>query len=810
MARGEAASAAAALGRRLWLARAALLWESLWPALWPATFVAGLFIATALFDPWRLIPGWLHAVVLVLFATALLVALARAGRNVRLPTEAEAIRRIERASGLVHRPLGALDDRPAAAPEDHIAGRLWRAHLERMARAARRLRIGVAAAGLARRDPLAVRAALLLVLVIAVATAGENGASRLARALQPDLSGLGAGGPSELEMWITPPAYTGAAPMFLAAGAGVESSVPPTAAPTELAVPDGSTVLARVRGGAVAPRLEIDDESLPFATVEEATHEVRATLTKGHRLAVTQGDNELAAWPLSIIVDRAPEIEFASPPGRTGRAALRLDYIASDDYGLASVQATIRRADRPAEAITLDPPMPSVGAKEARETSFHDLTPHPWAGLAVTITFSAVDSAGQTGESEALATVLPERIFNHPVARALIEQRKALTIDPSKRVEVSFALHEIGLQPQHFFGDTGIFLGLSAARWRLLYDRSDKAIPEIQDLLWDLALSIEEGPLALAERDMREAQDALLEALSRDASDEEIDRLIEELRAAMAEFLDALVDRALELRALGPELQQQLMQAVRKDDLLSLLDRVRELYRTGARDAARELLSQLRQALESIRSGQFAAPNQQGMGQGESALRDLERLIQSQQALLDRTFQRAQGSGEGGKDGPMGAAQQEALRQALADLMRTWSETGVPIPRPLGRAEGAMRDAGKALGEGQPSAALGPQGEAIDQLRQGAQAMLQALMEQIGQGGPPQPNNLMGLFGGARDPLGRNLPGRGYQDDGRTKLPDEADLQRSRAILEELYRRANDFNRPAIDRDYIRRLLRRF
>ena len=71
-------------------------------------------------------------------------------------------------------------------------------------------------------------------------------------------------------------------------------------------------------------------------------------------------------------------------------------------------------------------------------------------------------------------------------------------------------------------------------------------------------------------------------------------------------------------------------------------------------------------------------------------------------------------------------------------------------------------------------------------------------------------NEMMGPLGNEFDPLGRGLLGRGYQDEGRTKIPDEADLQRSREILEELHRRAGEFRRPAIERDYIRRLLRRF
>ncbi len=63
---------------------------------------------------------------------------------------------------------------------------------------------------------------------------------------------------------------------------------------------------------------------------------------------------------------------------------------------------------------------------------------------------------------------------------------------------------------------------------------------------------------------------------------------------------------------------------------------------------------------------------------------------------------------------------------------------------------------------------------------------------------------------GERDPLGRGMLGRGFQDDGRTRVPDESELQRSREILEELYRRAGERDRPRFERDYIRRLLRRF
>src|SRR3546814_1045411 len=113
------------------------------------------------------------------------------------------------------------------------------------------------------------------------------------------------------------------------------------------------------------------------------------------------------------------------------------DYQARDDYGLAEVKAVVHRLDRPeAEPIELEMPLPGGVPELSEASSYHDLTPHPWAGLAVEIQLVAKDQAGQEGRSNAVRTVLPERIFNHPVARALVELRKQLTLNPDRRLPV--------------------------------------------------------------------------------------------------------------------------------------------------------------------------------------------------------------------------------------------------------------------------------------------------------------------------------------------------------------------------------------
>jgi len=807
---------AAEARRRFWLARAALLWERLWPALWPGTMILGAFVAASLLDLWSHVPGPIHVALLALTLLAAAVVTLRGLARLRLPTPGEALRRIERASRLDHRPLAALGDHPVAmgevadGPVARTRAALWRAHLARTARRARGLRVGLAAPGLARRDPWGLRAVMLLVLVIAASAAGGEAPARLARGFIPDLANLG-GGPAELTLWITPPAYTGVAPVFATTATATDVAVPLAA----VAVPSGSAVLARVRGGRGTPELVVDETRAPFERVDETSFELRSTLVAGRRLAVEQGGRALAAWPLTVIADQPPRIEFSRPPARTQRAALRLDYLAEDDYGLAKAEAIVRRVDRPDQSFTLELPLAATGARSAAETSFHDLTPHPWAGIDVTITLRATDGTGQTGTSEPVATRLPERIFNHPVARALIAERRKLTLDHTARAEVGRALDDIASRPDHFFDDVSIFLGLRAARWRLVYDRDAAAIPAVQDILWDLALTIEDGPIALAEQALREAEKALLDALDRDASDAELNRLIDQLRDRLNAFLDALSEQIANRRDLDPSVEEQMMQAIHRDELNSVIERMRELLRTGSREAAQALLSQLREVLENLRAGRMAGQDQNAGNAGQAALADLRRLLGRQQRLLDQTFRRAQGQDAGRESKPgasgnrgEGAAEQEAIRRGLGDLMLKWGETGLEIPRPLGRAERAMREARRALSDNRPGQAISPETRALEQLRAGAQAMAETLAKQGGQG--PQRAGGMGLFGDA-DPLGRGSLGRGLRNDGSdTRVPSEAELQRSREILDELYRRAGEFRRPPVEQRYIRHLLRRF
>ena len=809
-----AASLGRTLAARIGLARAAVFWERGWPEFAAAFGVLALFLAAALFDLPAMVPGWLHAAVLLLLVVLLAWAVGHGVRALRVPDEPEGRRRIEAASGLEHRPLAALADKLAGGAGDPVAAALWDAHRERMARRVRGLRIGLPLAGFLRHDPYGLRVVLTIALLIGFIDAGADSGDRIVRAVEPQLSFTpGASVPVSLDIWVTPPDYTGEPPLFLQRDAAKDA----------IAIPTGSTVLAQVSGGREPPQLEVAGKSTEFARIDAKNFKGSATLTSGDKLTVTQGGRTLGSWPIKIVPDSPPSITFVTTPKKQAHDQLKIEYSAADDYGVESAKAVLKRVDGPAdELMELELPLPGLHLKEAKNANFYDLTPHPWAGLPVEIHLEASDALNQVGKSDTVTITLPERIFHHPFAKALIEQRKELTIHPKDRDVVAETLSDLSARPAFYDDDKVVFLGLRIASIRLQRGDAKTAIPSVQQLLWDLAVRLEDGHATLAQRDLRDVMQALQDAINRNAPDAEIERLTKELKDAIDRYLKALAEN---MQRQNPDDMPQIdpNRLMSDRDLKRMLDRAKDLAKMGAKDAARDLLSQLQNMLENLR---MAQPRQM-QGNGNQAMRDLQQLQQRQQQLLDRTFRQSR-QGQQGQQGQRGqqgqqrpgqgqgdAAEQDALRRMLGDVMRQLGEQG-DVPQALGRADRAMRDSSEALGRGSPGDAVGPQTEALDALQQATKEMIDQMTGAFG-----GPGNFGDLPDGTRpnadrDPLGRPTgdSAEGTYTDGRLRMGESKDdafgLERAKEILDELRRRAGDTARPPEEHDYIDRLLRRF
>src|SRR5262249_39813422 len=321
--------------------------------------------------------------------------------------------------------------------------------------------------------------------------------------------------------------------------------------------------------------------------------------------------------------------------------------------------------------------------------------------------------------------------------------------------------------------------------WQLARTETDDGLRDVVGRLWQMAVNIEDGNIAEAEQALRAAQDALRDALERGATDEELKKLMEQLRTALDRFMQALAE---ELRR-NPQMARPLDQnqrSMRMQDLRSMMDKLERQARSGNKEAARRLLEELQQLLENL---QIARPGS-GMDNDDgddmmSALDDLADMIRKQQQLRDRTFQQGQDQrrqrGQGQESDPNAYGQlrenQQGLKDQLNKLMEELRKRGFQQPgqqgqgngemESFGRAGEAMGDAEGSLGEGNADGAVDSQGRALEALKKGAQGLAQSMQQQFGQGpGPGQP----GRMGPARanqdtDPLGRPLRGRDYGDD---------------------------------------------
>ena len=828
-------------------ARYAIFWERLWPPLAALATALGLFLALSWLGLWLWLPPLGRAAGLVLFAALALWA-AWPFWMLRLPGIADALARLDRVSGLQHRPATAIADRLAVRAEDPYSLALWNAHVERSLKSADALRAGTPAPRVASRDPYALRGLVLVAAIASFIAAGGERWQRIAAAF--DWRGVVVPANFRVDAWVAPPAYTAKPPIILP---GIHSGETAAAIPANgpFSVPVNSVLVVRstgklkfelsTSGGLAAAK----DEVRPPAGSEEHRFTIAGTG------AVTlRGAGENLVWPFNAIADKPPVIALNKDPEQQSRGSLLLSYRLEDDYGVAEAQATFARKDDAdngrATHPLFGPPdfalvLPQARTRNGTGQTIKDLTDHPWAGADVVMTLIARDDGGNEGKSEPFAFRLPERIFTKPLARALIEQRRNLALDAEDRLRVNTALDALAMAPDRFTPEAGTYLGLRSIYWALVRAKSDDDLREVVKRLWQMAVGIEDGDVSNAQEALRNAQNALQQALDRGASDQEIKALMDQLRAAMDRFMQALAEQLKNNRELARPLSPN-TRVLSSRDLQNMLDRLENLARNGAKDAARQLLQQLQEMMENLQMGM---PD---MNDGDedmmSALDELGDMIRQQQNLRDRTFQQGQSERQRGqREGRSGQQQQQpdsnsfgelrqnqqGLRDRLNKLLdelknrgfgqNDQNQQGQPGPGQgqeqldqLGRAGEAMGDAAGNLGEGDAEGAVDSQGRALDALRKGAQGLAQSMQQQMGRGpGPGRP----GRFGQSRaqqetDPLGRPLRGRDYGDDTTVRVPGEIDVQRARRIIEELRRRFGDFARPQEELEYIERLLKNY
>lgn len=835
-------------------ARFALLWERLAPVLWPGVLLIGLYAGISIFGLWdRLGDPWRALTYAAAVGLSVWIGWCR-WRTTDWPDDEDAARRVEADSGISARPHEALSDRPADASAEAQA--VWQAHQRRMSERLKGAKARRPHAAWAQADSWGLRGAIVVLIAAGWMVSGDLAKGRLfdSFGFAPVYRGVET---AQVDAWLNPPAYTGMAPIFFQDG------------DTEAVAPEGSELVIRTAGVRRAPNVRNGSERAENRSIGDGVWQSHLVIESDAVVTLRAG-RERAAYRVDATPDTAPDVNIVAAPEANVEGELTLEFTVEDDYGATDFRVEFRPEGEAAadwSSIDISPGDMTRGEDGYRATVL--TAQHALAGSRVDLRLAAMDGGGNTGISPAIALTLPERVFLDPLARAVSEQRRIVIgsnreyaplpernpmyledlqalppfqgEEPERRIErapedlqsVALALDAITDAPEYFFEDPIVYLGLRHELHSLRRARDFDEIGPIEANLWQIALRAELGSLADAERALRAAERALMEALARGADETELAPLFEAYQQAMDNYMAALAREAAEEGRVaeggGPQMNT--------DDLQGLLDALRDAAELGDTANAREALQALGEMLRNME-----LTLQQGEGDGQQtdeisqamrdALEELGDVIGEQRQLQDETFEQAeagpqgqsqgqagepgsesqgQPSGQSGsQSGQAGAGSQGA--QALADSQGTLADRLESLAQALpgesgesfGEAAEAMRRAQEALEDGDAQGAVGQQEQALQALRDGAERLAQGLLERA------QDANQAGAEGDETDPLGRPQDSGGFSNGSGVEIPDEAERLRAREILEELRERAAEQGLDQDELDYIERLLDRF
>ena len=647
-------------------------------------FLAGAYVGLwqRIGDPWRAIA--------LIFTLYFLIKAGLSARRENIPSRNEAARRVERDSGVSHRPLETLRDRPV------LGDTLWDEHQAKARLAAAQLKPAAPVPVIGPRDKYFMRFIAPIVLALAVIVGvGDNG-ERLRRALT--LSWQSPMDPAKVtfDAWVDPPDYTGRPPVYFKGQQTVD-------------IPAGSELVARIQGLKDAPRLKLETgglfgrKYLKLKRLGPDSFEARTILQKSAKAEWRVGTKR-RLWNLVVLADTAPKVEWTVEPKADKRDRLSFQYSLKDDYGVESLRLELSLLEG---GETSDSVVVALSGKSVRETkgtdAVLDLTKHKWAGRKVSGRLVATDGTGETAQSEAAYFTIPDKIFIEPLAKAVAEQRllviaglaedkdyaplprrtraqwedmpifddwetdQKLGRAPKDLQRAAALMEAITDAPAGLYEDPAVFIGLKNALSTLRHSREIEGIEPLPENLWSIAIRAEFGSLGTALEEMREAEANLNEGIARRAPQREVDTLFQRYDEAVERYIKELTEEARENMSEndggggggGGR---------NTDEIEELLKAIEEANRIGDTEGARLALKKLAELLENMKiqmaqggQGEGGDPSNGEMSEDmKESLEDLADLLGEQRELKDETEQaekQAENEGEEGEGQSSGQEQ---------------------------------------------------------------------------------------------------------------------------------------------------------
>ena len=791
---------------------AGILWEKIVSYLFFLLFLVILFFCLTMLNFFTALPVVIHILLLFIFFIVSFIFLLKIIISLKWPNIKSCVRRLEIDNQLENRPISFLFDTPALNKESI----LWKKHYIRMLDQVNSIKNFKSKAILKFSDPLFIRFPFLLISFILIFSNSDNYIKKVEAALIPDFS-VEKSTSAIFTGWISPPKYTGIAPILL------------SETMSQIDSPQGSILTARIFGGMGVSRLVINNQEKNFTKIDKDNFALESVVEDTGTLMIWQDDIVIFSKNLNIIKDQPPIIKLIQKPEKTVKGVLKIGYILEDDYGIKNLQANVIIKDKDSsleatEVFFSIPFDPEIKGSQFAEY-YYDLTEHIWAGMPVLFFITGKDFVGNEGRSKEHEILLPERDFKNPLAISLINQRKNLGLGLISIEETIFNLALIKenkhLHDNYFIAHKWLSEVVVSLKGSITNSNLEgfKQIRKTSiDKLWKAALFIESGQLAKAEEDLRKAQEALKEALSQSNDASEVQESIDNLDAALGKYLDEIEEplnvdapQVSESDDPGDRGGENGAQTNERQDLEKKLEEIADLAVAGSLDEAEKQLEEMQDTTEAL--DRDALGEALGEEEGESqpmAMQQISEMIEQQEALMEDSFEASMNAAQADQQtpgsGPVNAGkEQDTLRKQLEDVMKEIAESDDPIPEELGRADRAMRQASRELNRNRPDRAQSAQGKAIEELKKAAES----IDRMHSSSGPSQMagQNENNRSRDRRDPLGRVPPGQGSSPGGDVGLPNEPDITRARKIAKQLYLKAEESVEGTVERRYVDSLL---
>ena len=853
----------------------------MWVSIWPIIAFSLILISIILLDVLPYLPSFVHwAALFSLGGFWFWLFIRLISKNYK-SNFFELGRRLCQENKINHRPFDIAMDKNIFRDVNLNSDFLWAEHKTRVTKQINKLNFFWPTSTLSKIDPFVIRIALILFVVISFGFGGADFSVNLSRAFDPTFS-LGTSTNSKIKVWIRPPVYSFQKERsyeylqkrkpndkgFIYLRETNNERPQNFFLNKSISLLVGSKLMIQVTGGKERPWLRLGNRRLDLLPVNGENHrdgfrleyKIKDSDHNISKLEIMADNRQLVNWPINILIDQRPLVELVEAPKQLGHGKFNLKFEVQDDFGIEEVWAEVKliplaKMKGKDDSIRLKGFPLGLGKKIVKVNSQHDYSSHPWAGGTVKLWLFAKDNNKRIGGSDPFQMILPERVFNHPVASALAMVRRKLNSPNKENVKSAIdTLSKLNTRPEHYFHNKTVFLNIAISRIKLTNFADDIAIKAVQRMLWNTMLLIEDGEFAITSQELIDAWTEVNQSLAQSKNIANLERVLSKLKETLNNYLNAL-SLHLQKKPIERIDIKPFSLMIESKKFQSFLDRIQALAKMGQLETVERMLSQLKRELSDLQNNVRSARSNPWARAMREALNSIAKITKDQQKLYDKNMRNAnerrsrgmliekeglinqdlirkgENSGSGYKKmhpatrNPKQTPHKKTffLREANAqnDLQVSLGNVSRKIESFTGikgdafeKAINFMESARKNFENNLQSNAAVNQAKSLEQLHEGRGLIIKNINRRSkGISGNSSQLHSIGKKKTANfDPFGRLHEGVAMRGSygGEVKIPTDSEFNMTREIFDELNRRSRQQIRPKLELEFINRLLKRF